>query len=286
MLAPGFPLSAVRPETSAGLDRMTVSWTDRRGYDHRRIADRHVRHKVPMSAMVWTDGLDPSLFAAGAGDPYSATPLSDAVLICEHDPDITGVAVCAVGFYLPNSGARFVAPIFAKHSNHSYSMVDLQSHRLPAYVEQACRDIGWATATVAVPTGNAMSNMRRLACDRHGWAAHGFDAELERLMWAATGCATTIETLCCAVDPRSPERARPIVNYALWHGMLVTDWDRPITRKSHVIAPRRRTPRVPGDSRSPACLRAHPHGRSRGQSQPRPDAAPVTGPRAAWSCEP
>lgn len=285
MLAPGLPLSAVQSETSAGLDRMTVSWTDRRGHNHRRVADRHVRHKVPMSAMVWTDGLDPSLFAASAGDPHSATPLSDAALICERDPDITGVAVCAVGFDRLNSGVQFVAPIFTKHSNHSYSVVDLQSHRLPAYVEQACRDIGWATATVAMPSNNAMSNMRRLACDRHGWAAYGFDAELERLMWAATGCATTIETLCRAVDQRSPERVRPIVNFALWHGILVTDWDRPITRKSHVIAPHRKTLRVLGDSRSAACLRTHHPGRGRAQSRPRPDAAPLAGLRAGQSCE-
>jgi hypothetical protein len=264
---------------------MTVSWTDRRGHNHRRVADRHVRQKVPMSAMVRTDGLDPSLFAARAGDPYSATPLSDAVLICERDPDITGVAVCAVGFDRLNTGGQFVAPIFTRHSNHAYSVVDLQSHRLPAYVEQACRDIGWATATVAMPSGNAMSNMRQLACDRYGWAAHGFDAELERLMWAATGYATTIETLCRAVDRRCPERVRPILNYALWHGMLVTDWDRPITRKSHVIVPRRKTPRVLGDSQNPACLRTHHHGSAPAQSRPRPDAAPPAGLRPGQSCE-
>lgn len=233
MLAP--PCSAPLPQSISDVPHgpVTVSWTDRRGQMHRYAANRHVRHRIPWDAEMATSHLDISLFDSSADTFDVATPLSDALLICDRDRELTDVAACSVTFECDHRA--YVAPLFARSWVSNYYVISLVSSPIPSFVSDACADVGWRTAIVALPSATELLNMRRLSCDRHAWVPHGCEAMLQRLLDTASRGPVLLGDLCQRIDARHPARVEPLVNYSLWHGLLSADWTKPITLRTPVM---------------------------------------------------
>ncbi|MFF0710979.1 MULTISPECIES: hypothetical protein [Gordonia] len=179
-----------------------------------------------------TRHLNPALFD-NAGDAFRvATPLSDALLICDRDPELTELAACCVTFESDQS--VYVAPLFARSWVGNYYVIGVGNSPIPPFVRDVCLDIGWHATSVVVPARIELLNLRRLECDRYGWVSYGCESTLERLLDVASLGLMSIGALCLRVDERHPEHVEPLVNYALWHRLLSADWTRPITLQTRV----------------------------------------------------
>lgn len=228
-------LSKSDRESTNHVGDITISWIDPVGREHNRRASRRARDVVPVDAGIWpTARLDRLLFPRTRGGATVSLP--DAVLQCERDLHLSEITACAV--VISHDSQAYVVPIFARRRSGVPVVVELPGVPPPAFAREAAEIIGWHIYSLPELSVVERQNLRTVACDRHPRA--GLDSNLRRVLSAATSPVAT-GTLCRLVDRECPARVSPTIGYALWHGLLTTDWSQPFTAETvvtcHVTVP-------------------------------------------------
>lgn len=224
----------------------TVVWTDLDGVEHQCAANHALPSTDLLTAAIRapqtrrsstrSDTDEGGLASALGGDHY----LADAVLVADRDPDVTDFAVrpAELRWYHLPSDPPFVVPMLQRtRSTHGFRVVDTERTRSSraSLIKAACREIGWEYAVFNRPDPEVMANLRDLSVDRHWWVAAGCDVQLDHVIDLCKH-PRSIRSLCRAVCPEDPDRARALVNYALWHEFIVADLAHPLGEFTEVIA--------------------------------------------------
>ncbi|MFM9377283.1 TnsA-like heteromeric transposase endonuclease subunit [Gordonia sp. VNK21] len=227
-----------------------VVWTDLAGVDHYRRADHRLRTGLPTELGMRRIGYQHD------GGPlhrehYSSTMgrhlwcesgLEElAMLLADRNPSVETYACQALEFVWPLNSAHtsHVVDLVCRHSDGSVDLVDShpkidEKFRSQAVLTQAaCEMIGWNYHVFTGLSHDAERNVRWLAADRHWWIVAGREALLERIVSAVTE-PMSIERLCALVCPDAPGCARPLVHFAIWHGLVQVDWSRLVRRQTMV----------------------------------------------------
>lgn len=218
-----------------------VVWTDLAGMEHYHRADRRVRSQLPANGVGMRRIGHQHAGAPLQREHYSATMgrhvwcesgLEElAMLLADRARSIEAYACQAIEFVWPMDCPQrsHVVDLICWKSDDEIELVDIHpgdddDFCIQADLTQAaCSQVGWTYRVFAGLDDMHARNVRWMAADRHWWVVAGRGDLLGRVVDLAAQ-PISISRLCELADPDVPAVARPVVHYAIWHGLLEIDW--------------------------------------------------------------